>query len=202
MVGSKRSADLVPDPETGSSAQTAAMCNISASVLGPLQARGHRPFELVITGLFAVIMLGFLATTLRIDIATGDAVAGLVPRFDGSDSLLLATGILGATVMPHVIYLHSALTQARIPVDSPADRRFVLRHQQVNVLLGMRLAGMVNASMLVIAAALFFGSDVPDTDTLEGVHAGLSAVLDQPAALAFGLALLASGFASSGVASR
>jgi len=164
-----------------------------------LQGRGHRPFELAITGLFAVILLGFLVTTLRIDIATGDAVAGLVPRFDGSDSLLLATGILGATVMPHVIYLHSALTQHRIPVESAADRRFVLRHQQVDVLLGMGLAGLVNASMLVIAATLFFGSDVPDTDTLEGVHAGLATVLDQPAALAFALALLASGFASSGV---
>ena len=164
-----------------------------------LQSRGYRPFELAITGLFAVILLGFLATMLRIDVAAGDAVAGLAPRFEGTDSLLLATGILGATVMPHVIYLHSALTQRRIPAVTVRDRRFLLRHQQIDVLLGTGLAGLVNASMLIIAAALFFGTDVPDTDTLDGVHAGLATVLDQPAALAFALALLASGFASSGV---
>jgi manganese transport protein len=146
-----------------------------------------------------VILLGFLSTLLRIPVDGGNLVAGLVPQFDGADSLLLATGILGATVMPHVIYLHSALTQSRMPADTPAKRRFLLRRQQVDVVVGMTIAGLVNAAMLVIAAALFFGSDVPDTDTLEGVHAGLGRVLDQPAAFAFAIALLASGFASSGV---
>jgi manganese transport protein len=102
-------------------------------------------------------------------------------------------------VMPHVIYLHSALTNTRIPATSVSDRRFLLRYQQFDVLIGMGLAGLINASMLLISAALFFGSDVPATDTLEGVHAGLARVLDQPAAFAFALALLASGFASSGV---
>jgi manganese transport protein len=164
-----------------------------------LQSRGFRPFERAITGLFAVILIGFLVTLLRVDLVPGDAVAGLVPRFQGTDSLLLATGILGATVMPHVIYLHSALTQNRISADSAADRRFLFRHQQVDVLLAMSLAGVINLAMLLISAALFFGTGVPDTDTLEGVHAGLARVLDQPAALMFALALLASGFASSGV---
>ncbi|GAA1317764.1 Nramp family divalent metal transporter [Pseudonocardia xinjiangensis] len=172
---------------------------IVAFALLALQGKGYRPFELAIAGLFAVILLGFLSTVLRIGIDTGDAVAGLVPRFEGTDSLLLATGILGATVMPHVIYLHSALTNTRIPATSVSDRRFLLRYQQLDVLVGMGLAGLINASMLLISAALFFGSDVPATDTLEGVHAGLARVLDQPAAFAFALALLASGFASSGV---
>jgi manganese transport protein len=171
---------------------------VAFALLG-LQGRGYRPFELAIVGLFGVILLGFLATVLRVDIAAGDAVAGLVPRFEGTDSLLLATGILGATVMPHVIYLHSALTQRRIRATNVADRRFLHRHQQIDVLIGMGLAGLVNAAMLVISAALFFGTDVPDTDTLKGVHAGLARVLDQPAAFAFALTLLASGFASSGV---
>jgi manganese transport protein len=170
-----------------------------AFVLLALQSRGFRPFELAIGGLFAVILIGFLVTVLRIDIVPADAAAGLVPAFDGTDSLLLATGILGATVMPHVIYLHSALTQRRIPATTVADRRYLFRHQQVDVLIGMGLAGLVNAAMLVIAAALFFGTDIPDTNTLEGVHAGLARVLDQPAAFLFALALLASGFASSGV---
>jgi manganese transport protein len=172
---------------------------IVAFALLALQGRGYRPFELAIAGLFGVILLGFLSTVLRIGIDTGDAVAGLVPRFEGTDSLLLATGILGATVMPHVIYLHSALTNTRIPAASVSDRRFLLRYQQLDVLIGMGLAGLINASMLLISAALFFGTDVPATDTLEGVYAGLARVLDQPAAFAFALALLASGFASSGV---
>ncbi len=172
---------------------------IVAFALLALQGRGYRPFELAIAGLLGVILLGFLSTLLRIPVDGGNLVAGLVPQFDGADSLLLATGILGATVMPHVIYLHSALTQSRMPADTPAKRRFLLRRQQVDVVVGMTLAGLVNAAMLVIAAALFFGSDVPDTDTLEGVHAGLARVLDQPAAFAFAIALLASGFASSGV---
>ncbi|MEJ7704917.1 MAG: Nramp family divalent metal transporter [Geodermatophilaceae bacterium] len=164
-----------------------------------LQGKGYRPFELAIAGLFAVILLGFLSTVARIDIEVGDAAAGLVPSFEGTGSLLLATGILGATVMPHVIYLHSALTQRRITATTAEERRFLFRHQQIDVFVGMGFAGLVNASMLVIAAALFFGTDVPDTDTLEGVHAGLDRVLDQPAAFMFAVALLASGFASSGV---
>ncbi len=164
-----------------------------------MQGKGYRPFELAIAGLFAVILLGFLVTALRVDVAPAAFGAGLLPRFEGTDSLVLATGILGATVMPHVIYLHSALTQRRIPATTVADRRFLLRHQRVDVLVGMGLAGLVNAAMLVIAAALFYGTDIPDTDTLQGVHAGLARVLDQPAAFAFALALLASGFASSGV---
>jgi manganese transport protein len=171
---------------------------VAFALLG-VQAGGYRPFELAIAGLFGVILLGFLSTVLRIGINAGDAAAGLVPRFEGTDSLLLATGILGATVMPHVIYLHSALTNARIPATSVSDRRFLLRYQQIDVLVGMGLAGLVNASMLLISAALFFGTDVPGTDTLDGVYAGLARVLDQPAAFAFALALLASGFASSGV---
>jgi manganese transport protein len=172
---------------------------IVAFALLALQSRGYRPFELAIAGLFGVILLGFLTTVLRIDVVPAELAAGLVPAFEGTDSLLLATGILGATVMPHVIYLHSALTQNRISARTVAERRYLFRHQQVDVLVGMGLAGMVNASMLIIAAALFFGTDVPNTDTLEGVYAGLARVLDQPAAFAFALALLASGFASSGV---
>ena len=172
---------------------------VVAFALLHLQTRGYRPFELAIAGLFGVILLGFLATVVRVDIAPAELAAGLVPAFDGTDSLLLATGILGATVMPHVIYLHSALTQRRISAETPAERRYLFRHQQLDVMIGMGLAGLVNASMLIIAAALFFGTDVPDTDTLEGVHAGLARVLDQPAAFLFAVALLASGFASSGV---
>jgi manganese transport protein len=164
-----------------------------------LQERGHRPFERAVAGLFAVIVLGFLLTLVRVPVEAGPLAAGLVPGFAGSESLLLATGILGATVMPHVIYLHSALTCRRDVARTPAQRHRLLRAHRRGVLLAMGLAGLVNAAMLVVAAGLFHGSDIPDTDTLEGVHAGLARALDAPAATLFALALLASGFASSGV---
>jgi manganese transport protein len=164
-----------------------------------LQERGHRPFERAVTGLFAVIAFGFLLTLLRAPVEAGPLAAGLVPRFEGPESLLLATGILGATVMPHVIYLHSALTARRDPTDTPAQRHRLLSRHRRGVLVAMGLAGLVNAAMLIVAAALFHGSGIAGTDTLEGVHAGLERVLDAPAAMLFALALLASGFASSGV---
>ena len=152
-----------------------------------LQERGHRPFERAVTGLFAVIVVGFVITLLRVPVEVGPLTAGLVPGFAGPESLLLATGILGATVMPHVIYLHSALTCRRDPRHTPAQRHRLLRAHRRGVLLAMGLAGLVNAAMLIVAAALFHGSPIPDTDTLEGVYAGLAR------------ALVASGFASSGV---
>jgi manganese transport protein len=176
-----------------------AVTGLVAFGLLALQERGHRPFERAVTGLFAVIVFGFLLTLLRAPVDPGPLAAGLVPRFAGSESLLLATGILGATVMPHVIYLHSALTSRRDPTDTPAQRRRLLSAHRGGVLVAMGLAGLVNAAMLVVAAALFHGSDIPGTDTLEGVYAGLGQALDSSAATLFALALLASGFASSGV---
>lgn len=164
------------------------------------QSRGYRKFEIVIAGLLGVILLGFLYDLLRIGADARGVVAGLIPGFAGTDSILLATGILGATVMPHVIYLHSALTQQRILARDAAERRTLLRHQRLDVVLAMGLAGLVNMAMLIIAARLFFGSEQAATvDTIEGVHAGIARLVDAPAALAFALALLASGFASSGV---
>ena len=172
---------------------------VVAFALLAVQARGHRPFELVIGGLLAVILLGFVFNVLRSGADVGALGRGLVPGFDGTDSVVLAAGILGATVMPHVIYLHSALTAGRIPASDPDEVRQLLRHQRVDVVLAMGLAGLVNLAMLVLAARLFFGTDVPGTDTLEGVHRGLQGSAGGLVALAFALALLASGFASSGV---
>ena len=169
-----------------------------AFALLALQGRGYRPFELAIGGLLGVIALGFVYNTVRAGVDAPAVAAGLVPRFDGTDSVLLATGILGATVMPHVIYLHSALTADRIGAADAEEARTLLRHQRADVVIAMGVAGLVNLAMLVLAARLFFGSGAA-VDTLEGVHAGLERVGGSPAALAFGIALLASGFASSGV---
>jgi manganese transport protein len=173
-----------------------------AFVLLAAQSRGHRPFERVIAGLLLVIGLGFGYTLLRSGVDVGGAAAGLVPRFAGPDSLVLAAGILGATVMPHVIYVHSALTPGRYGDAVTAGRtehgrRRLLRAQRLDVLLAMGLAGLVNAAMLVIAAQLFTGGE--QAASLETVHAGLGAELGGGAALAFAVALLASGFASSSV---
>jgi len=170
-----------------------------AFALLSVQHRGYRPFELVIAGLLGVILLGFLFNVVRSGADAGELAAGFVPSFDGTDSVLLATGILGATVMPHVIYLHSALTQDRIPAVDEGEVRQLLRHQRLDVVLAMGLAGLVNLAMLVLAARLFAGSDRPGLDTLEGAHEALGQLAGEPVALAFALALLASGFASSGV---
>jgi len=171
---------------------------VAFALLG-LQGRGYRPFELAIAGLLAVIALGFVFSTAVTGLDGAEVAAGFVPSFDGVDSVLLATGILGATVMPHVIYLHSALTQDRIIPADVRERQSLLRAQRLDVVLAMGLAGLVNLSMLVLAAKLFFGESVADVDTLEGAHAALGAIAGAPVAFAFAIALLASGFASSGV---
>jgi manganese transport protein len=171
---------------------------VAFAILG-LQSRGYRRFELVIAAMLGVILLGFLYDTLRIGADWGAAAGGLLPGFSGADSILLATGILGATVMPHVIYLHSALTQRRIPTRDDGERRRLLRFQRIDVVIAMALAGLVNMSMLVIAASLFHDSGRTGIDSLESAHAGFSTLAGPLAALAFALALMASGFASSSV---
>jgi manganese transport protein len=174
---------------------------IVAYGLVALRARGHRPFEVVVVGLLAVIAVGFLLTLVRSHPSPAAAAGGLLPRFDGAQSLVLAAGILGATVMPHAIYLHSALHQGRVTARDAGERRHLLAHQRIDIVAALGLAGAINLAMLVTAAGLFDGSGFPGPSsmTLEGVHASLAAALDAPAALVFAVTLLASGFASAGV---
>ena len=173
---------------------------VVAFALLTLQRHGVRRFETVIAGLLGVILLGFLYNAVRSGVDPGALATGMVPSLSGTDSLVLATGILGATVMPHVIYLHSALTKTRTAwAGDPAERRRALRCQRIDTLVALGAAGLVNLAMLVIAAQLFFGSGIAGTDSLEGIHGGLGAAVDRYAALAFAVALLASGLASSSV---
>jgi manganese transport protein len=167
-------------------------------ILG-LQSRGARKFELAITGFLAIVFLGFLYDLLHVEVDRGAAVAGLVPHFAGTDSVMLAVGILGATVMPHVVYLHSALTSARIPAESTEERRELLRFQRLDVLLAMGVAGAINITMLLVAASLFHTSGLTGVDSIDGAHAGFERLLGGGAALAFAVALLASGLSSSSV---
>jgi manganese transport protein len=175
------------------------MTAVAAFAILALQAKGYRKFEAAIVSLLGLILLGFLYDTLRIGFDVGAAAKGYVPQFAGTDSILLATGILGATVMPHVIYLHSALMNGRIPARDESERRRLFRFARIDVLLAMGIAGVVNMSMLIVAASLFHGSGRTGVDSIEGAHASLGALAGSGAALAFALALLASGFASSSV---
>jgi len=170
-----------------------AIVSFAILLLAPLR---KRRFEQVIIGLLAVILLGFLYQTLQLGPLT-EAGAGLVPGFAGADSVLLATGMLGATVMPHVIYLHSALNQHQHR-GADRDRRRALRSSRVDIGIALGIAGAVNISMLVVAAGALHGTSAP-AESLEDMHGSLGALLGPGAALAFALALLASGLAASSV---
>lgn len=166
-----------------------------------LQSRGFRRLEAAIAGLIGVIVGAFSLQVLMAEPDGGQVVRGLlVPGFAGSESVLLAVGILGATVMPHVIYLHSALTQHRLVGATEEARRRIFRFEAVDVVLAMGLAGLINISMLVIAAAAFHargltevGADLAQVFTQLGLHVGGGADL------LFGIALVASGLSSSSV---
>ncbi len=175
------------------------MTGVVAFAILALQARGYRRFELAIGGLMAIVLLGFLYETLKIGADWGAVAGGFVPHFDGGGSVLLAAGILGATVMPHVIYLHSALTQDRIAARDEGERHELFRFMRIDVLIAMALAGVVNILMLTVAASLFHGSGLTDVDSIEGAYHGFETLVGGGAALAFAAALLASGFASSSV---
>jgi manganese transport protein len=171
---------------------------VAFALLG-LQTRGYRRFEIVIAGMLGVILLGFLVDSLMVPHDASGIAHGFIPGFAGTDSLLLATGILGATVMPHVIYLHSALTQRRVQGADEATKSRLMRFQRVDVMIAMGVAGVINMSMLIVAASLFHDSGLADVDSIEGAHAGFTSLIGSNAALAFALALLASGLAASSV---
>ncbi|NED56457.1 divalent metal cation transporter [Micromonospora aurantiaca] len=164
-----------------------------------LRVRGFRSFEIAIAVLLGVIVLAFAVNLVSAQPDVSDAAAGLLPRMQGTDSMLLAAGILGATVMPHVIYVHSALTPNRLPAEGETQRRVVAKGLRIDVLIALGIAGAVNLAMLLVAASSFHGTSIPGTDTLEGVHAGLATTLGTAAAVGFAVALLLSGLASTSV---
>ncbi len=172
---------------------------VIAFALLALQRRGYRSFELAITGLLGIIFLGFLYEMLRIGPSAGGVANGLLPRLDGPDSVYLAVGIIGATVMPHAIYLHSALTSRRMPVHDDGERRRVLRFERLDIVIALGVAGVINLVMLAVAAKLFHVRGLTGVDTIQGAHHALGTLVGGGAALAFAVALLASGSSSSSV---
>jgi manganese transport protein len=170
-----------------------------------LDQRGYRRFELAIIGLLGIVLLGFAYDLIAVRPSAAGIASGLVPRLGGSASLLLAVGIVGATVMPHVVYLHSALTKSRVSCADDAERRQLLRYQRLDVLVALGTAGVVNLSMLFVAAGLFRQSGragqaaAVAAGSIEAAHADLGRLVGGGAALAFAVALLASGLSSSSV---
>jgi manganese transport protein len=171
---------------------------VAFAILG-LQQRGYRRFEVAVTALLGLVLLGFAYDLLRVR-ASGSGVAhGLVPHLPGGDGPLLAAGIIGATVMPHVVYLHSSLTKSRVVATDDSERRHLVSFQRLDVVIGLGTAGLINLAMLVVAAALFGRIGADPADSIGALHTTLGHLVGGSAALAFAVALLASGLSSSSV---
>ncbi|HTS95764.1 MAG TPA: Nramp family divalent metal transporter [Streptosporangiaceae bacterium] len=170
---------------------------VAFAILG-LEQHGYRRFELAIAGLLGIVFLGFAYDLAGVGASPRGIAAGLVPGLHG-DQLLLVSGIIGATVMPHVVYLHSALTKSRVSCRDDAERRELLRFQRLDVTVALGAAGLVNLAMLFVAAAVFHHAGGPAADTIQAAHQGLARLVGGGAALAFAVALLASGLSSSSV---
>ena len=172
---------------------------VTFAILG-LQRLGFRTFEAVIAAFVAAIGICYLAELWFAHPPLGTvALHAVKPQFAGGESLLLAVGILGATVMPHVIYLHSALMQNRIVPQNDEEARRVYRYTKVDVIVAMSIAGVINMAMLVMAASVFFKSGLTDIASLETAHQTLEPILGSASSTLFALALLASGLSSSTV---
>lgn len=158
---------------------------------------GQRPFERVVTGLLLIIAIGFLASLFVEPPSATGVLGGLVPRFDGAESVLIAAAMLGATVMPHAVYLHSGLARDRHGHRGGRRLAGLLKATKMDVGLAMLLAGAVNLGMLLLAATNLQGQD--GVDSIEGAHAAVGQALGPGIALLFAIGLLASGLASTSV---
>ncbi|GGH87450.1 manganese transport protein [Pullulanibacillus pueri] len=164
-----------------------------------LQRKGFRPLEAVIAGMVLLVVLAFGTQVVFSQPELAPMMKGLVvPRFDGVSSILLAAGILGATVMPHAIYLHSGLTNKRIVGKNEEQRVKIFKFEFIDILIAMIIAGIINASMLVVASALFntHGMIIEDLDV---AFDQFNILLGPAAAIIFGIGLLSSGLSSSSV---
>jgi manganese transport protein len=168
-------------------------------ILG-LQRYGFRPLEAVITTLVGVIAVCYLIETILVRPDWGQIGAAVIrPQFAGTESVLLGAGILGATVMPHVIFLHSALTQGRIVVRDERRMKRLYRFELVDVMIAMGIAGLVNAAMLIMAASTFHIQGLTSVGSIEEAHQTLAPLLGNASSFVFGISLLASGLSSSTV---
>jgi manganese transport protein len=176
------------------------MTAVGAFGILELQKRGFRPLEAAIAALVGVIVVAFAFQMFYAQPEAERILAGLfTPQFAGTESVLLAAGILGATVMPHVIYLHSALTQRRVVGRTDEEKKKIFRFELVDVVIAMAIAGTINASMLIMAAALFHANGLTGVGDIDLAFEQLRVLEGNTPAILFGVALLASGFSSSSV---
>ena len=172
---------------------------IGSFIILELQRRGVRTLEAGITGMVFIVVIAFILQVFFAQPDAGAVLHGLLtPRFDGVDSVMLAAGILGATVMPHAIYLHSSLTQKRIVGRNELEKKKIFRFEIIDILIAMIIAGTVNACMLIVAAALFFEQGL-SISSLDMAFNYLGQLIGPFSAILFGIALLFSGIASSAV---
>jgi len=162
-----------------------------------LERFGVRPLESVITIMVGVIAFCYLAELGIAKPDWGRVAMGAVPQFAGRDSVVLAAGILGATVMPHVIFLHSALLQGRVVTRDSAQLKALFRYEVLDVVLAMGVAGAINAAMLIMAARTFHERGMVDVDAIEKAYMTLEPLLGRASSVLFGLSLLAAGLSSS-----
>ena len=179
---------------------SALVAGVAAFAILELQRFGLRPFEALIATLVGVIGVSYLAELAFAHPDYGAVLTHAVdPAFGNREAVLLSVGILGATVMPHVIYLHSALTQDRLVPETDEDAQTLLRYTRIDVVIAMTIAGAINVAMLVMAAATFFRKGLENVDSLVGAHRTLEPILGGASSALFALALIASGLSSSAV---
>jgi manganese transport protein len=168
-------------------------------ILG-LERKGFRPLEAVISSLVGVVAISYVVETILDKPDWGNVVYhAVVPSFNGSESVLLAAGILGATVMPHAIYLHSALMQGRVVVKKPQEMKRLFRFEQIDILIAMGMASLINSAMLIMAASTFHTQGMTQIGTLQEAYRTLEPLLGKAAQYVFGISLLASGLSSASV---
>ena len=168
-------------------------------ILG-LQRYGFRPLEAIITAMIGIVAVSYLIEIFLVKTEPAQIVSSLfIPSFGSRQGVLLATGILGATVMPHVIFLHSALTQGRIIVKDVDKLKRLFRFEIMDVAIAMTIAGVVNAAMLIMAASTFYAQGLREIGTLEEAYRTLSPLLGPAAGKIFAIALIAAGLSSSAV---
>ncbi|MEK5362186.1 Nramp family divalent metal transporter [Peribacillus castrilensis] len=178
---------------------SAIIAGIGSFAILEIQRRGYRTFEALITVMIFVVVIAFGAQVFYAKPDTSAVVLGLfTPKFDGVDSILLSAGMLGATVMPHAIYLHSSLTQRRIVGVNDLERKRIYRFELIDIVIAMLIAGAINAAMVIVSAALFHknGALVEDLDV---AYQQFGAMIGPSVAMFFGIGLLFAGLSSSSV---
>lgn len=176
------------------------LTGITTFIILGLERKGFRPLEAVISAMVGVVAVSYVIETIIVKPIWGQvAYHAFVPQFQGPESILLATGILGATVMPHAIFLHSALTQGRIVVKKPALLKRLFKFELIDVFIAMGVASLINMAMLIMAATTFHNQGITSVGSLEVAYKTLEPLMGKAASWVFGISLLTSGLSSASV---